>query len=329
MSCFLLYPDWERELSYIAPFILGFFFVPIGVFLFYLCTRIFFHLYCFVKGKEKFSYKILVVGLLIYMETQSRMCFDFAHKILSAINAENSLSSVVSGILAGVIASFIYAFLVKVPEKIRGYTYRKIFGKDHWDDYKLICGEVFLLVAGINTYKGGHRFCVPQAIPTSEVIAANYLKTSIATNLAKNGNITTDSSISQASSFCSFGGMNNTFSQMVLSSRRNVFYDLGTNKSGAYDKFVRKTDSKVFAPPNNTNVDYGIIVKIKDQNSDSVQICAIGLGHAGTRGAAYYLAYKWKELVKKVGRREFGCVVKVMRGNDMSVELVDCLVGNE
>jgi hypothetical protein len=38
------------------------------------------------------------------------------------------------------------------------------------------------------------------------------------------------------------------------------------------------------------------------------------------------LAYKWKELVEKVGDREFGCVVKVMRGNDMSVELIDCVV---
>ncbi len=263
------------------------------------------------------------------MEAQSRMCLDFAHKFLSAVNAENSLSSVVSGILAGVIASFIYAFLVKVPDKIRGYTYRKIFGKDHWDDYKLICGEVFSLAAGINAYKGRNHFFVPHGIPTSEVIAANYLKTSIATNLAKNGNITTDSSISQASSFCSFGGMNNTFSQMVLFSRRNVFYNLGTNKSGAYDRFVRKTDSKVFVPPNNVNVDYGVIVKIKDPNSDSVQICAIGLDHAGTRGAAYYLAHKWKELVKKAGNREFGCIVKVMRDNDMSVEMIDCLVGEE
>ncbi|MDY6331049.1 MAG: hypothetical protein SPL52_06055 [Fibrobacter sp.] len=69
--------------------------------------------------------------------------------------------------------------------------------------------------------------------------------------------------------------------------------------------------------------DYGVIVKITDEITDSVQICIAGLGESGTTGAAYFFANRWKELEKKFGKADFGCVIEVSNLYDPSAKMVD------
>ena len=76
-----------------------------------------------------------------------------------------------------------------------------------------------------------------------------------------------------------------------------------------------------------TGCDYGIVIKLHPQNNqERTWICCSGFGIWGTSGAAYYLAYRWKEILKWAGDKPFGCVIKTKIGSDDSTEIVEAII---
>jgi len=55
-------------------------------------------------------------------------------------------------------------------------------------------------------------------------------------------------------------------------------------------------------------------------------MCTAGLGEWGTSGSAWFLAMKWKELLKRSKGRDFGAVIRVRQGQDESAEIIDFVV---
>jgi hypothetical protein len=72
--------------------------------------------------------------------------------------------------------------------------------------------------------------------------------------------------------------------------------------------------------------DYAVIIKIKNRLfPNRTQICVAGLGDWGTSSGSWFLANKWKEIMKIVGNKNFGAEIKVRGGSDESAELIEVI----
>jgi hypothetical protein len=151
-------------------------------------------------------------------------------------------------------------------------------------------------------------------VSNTDIIAYDYLKKVFFTELGVNVKMCLDEDMLCPKSFCSFGCCNNLLSLKILSDKKNTFYHFNGG-------FVNQRTNNRFVCGGMK--DYGVIIKITDEITDSVQICVAGLGESGTTGAAYFLANRWSELVKEFGKADFGCVIEVSNLYDPSAKMVD------
>lgn len=261
----------------------------------------------------------------------SGMCQEYGIKVLCYLYDN------VNNIVGGVIASAVFAIIIFIAKWFKFYFKAKklknIFGYYHLnEDYSLVSGKICadpqtLQQKGLRSYVFAKpnntqvKFTQNAVMPSSEAIAINYVKSTMEKGLAINCKMVFDEDLQSPNSYCSFGGYNNNYSVAVLKSSRNKFWDILFD-ANTHLPYIQGLEKNVVYSMDATN-DYGVIIKIKEPNTNSVQICVAGLGEAGTVGCAHFLATKWKELEEKFGDKEFGCVIKVVINQPTSNSMVN------
>ena len=227
-----------------------------------------------------------------------------------------------NNIIGGVIASFIFWFLCSgvpwIRKKLRGRKFKKVFGSSHMvDDFPLVCGKLYCPQGFVFTKpKAGPnvQFKVSTMISNTDIVAYDYLKKAFVKEVRVNVKACLDEDLTHPLSYCSFGCLNNLMTLKVLNDAKNRFYNFQNG-------FLNKRTQKSFCC--NGTADYGVIIKVSDELTKSVQICVAGLGESGTTGSAYFLANRWQELERKFGDKDFGCIIEVRNFCDSSAKMVD------
>lgn len=250
----------------------------------------------------------------------------------------DNINGVVTGILATVICGLAVWLIKKGKYWFKNRAIKKIFGFNCWDElYPLVGGKLHpdkgaLATLGLGSYpftkpNNKKTFTQSYVMPYSEVLASDYVKIFLTKELNAKIHLVFDEDLKTPKSFCSFGGFNNNLSYSILKNARNVFYDISFDiPKGEYllPSITNKKTNERFV--GDKDYDYGVIIKIVE-NEKNVQICVIGLDEIGTQGCAYFLATRWKKIAILFKEKEFGCVVKVLRNQITSVEMVDSLMG--
>lgn len=97
----------------------------------------------------------------------------------------------------------------------------------------------------------------------------------------------------------------------ILLLPENRFLDFDFDPKTGQRVIKRKTDGKNFKFSPRPPRDRSMVVKVTNPRfSDQKLFICAGLGEWGTAGAAWYLANKWKELLKEFGERDFGVVIE-------------------
>jgi len=252
--------------------------------------------------------------------------------------------SLLWNVLGGIIVSILTALVVYFRYKLRAYQLQRLTGFRFKDELQVQITYGQLLLPPIIDSRGkriSHPYVKPERrggalplqgtysieLPVSEceVRASTYvaalfgLKGILRTSLASD--IESDRLLD--SNFVSLGGPGSNYKTAdILASPANIF--------------IRMTHTG-FALPNGqqlpygcTNeVDHGFILRITppDFPHRSWIVCA-GLGEWGTSGSAWYLAYRWKKLVRSIHPiaywsgvmriPDFSVIVRVIPGQDQS-----------
>jgi len=160
--------------------------------------------------------------------------------------------------------------------------------------------------------------------------AVAYLVNEFGKNVRSAPSISSDTEvdIKMDLSFISIGGLPNFKTSDLLNNPSNVFLEFGHEEKFMYIK--NKNSGEIIVDSREmpkTGCDYGIIIKLHPQNNqERTWACCAGFGIWGTSGAAYYLAYRWKEILKWAGDKPFACVVKTKATSDDSTEIVEAII---
>lgn len=265
----------------------------------------------------------LIVGWLFIM------CKEFSINILCFFY--NNIENIIGGVLASLIFFIACKSLNSFVYYLESRNLKKIFGFNCWQqDYLLVGGKMYAdpnELARIQRQSylfskpnvPGWIFTQSAVMPYSEIVASDYIKTMLMQKVSSKCRLIFDDDLKDPKSYCSFGGYNNTMSIAILKNARNVFYDV-VSQSQTTIISNKKTGKSFSIDP---DYDYGVIVKIKENDMQDTQICVVGLGEIGTNGSAYFLANNWKKMSEKFGDKEFGCVIKVLKAQPKSVEMVE------
>lgn len=242
----------------------------------------------------------------------------------------DNVNGVVTGIIATIICGLVAWLIKKGLYWFKNRSVKKIFGFDCWNElYPLVGGKLHpkegKLYYSFGKPGSTKTFTQAYVMPYSEVLASDYIKVFMVKELNARVHLVFDEDLKEPRSFCSFGGYNNNLSLSILKNSKNVFYDIPFNIKRGENLFpciLNKKTQKQFVA--DADYDYGVIIKIIENNRN-VQICIIGLDEIGTQGSAYFLAARWKKIASLFKNQEFGCVVKVLRRQVTSVEMVDWL----
>jgi hypothetical protein len=165
-------------------------------------------------------------------------------------------------------------------------------------------------------------FSAESAASACEIRAASYVSSA----LGREGGVSTTSAtdddlVAQLDiDFVSFGAMNNEKTLDLFSNEANDLAEYDVSRG----IFVWKQDRSSLCPPPRPNIDCGVILKIHPkQFPGRVWIACAGKGEWGTSGSAWFLANRWKEIVKQLSNTDrFACVIEVERLKDQSATLV-------
>lgn len=165
------------------------------------------------------------------------------------------------------------------------------------------------------------HFSAERAASACEIRAASYVSSA----LGRDGGVSTtsgtdDDLVSELNiDFVSFGAMNNGKTLDLFSNDANDLAEYDVSQG----TFVRRKDKSPLYT-SRPNRDYGIILKIHPkQFPDRVWIACAGIGEWGTSGSAWFLANRWKNVVKELGGTDrFVCVIEVETLKDQSATLV-------
>jgi hypothetical protein len=117
-------------------------------------------------------------------------------------------------------------------------------------------------------------------------------------------------------SFISFGLSSNDCTHMYRRrTRGKALFDI--IRDGLGSEFLRVGGEDFATKPG--EVCYGIIVRYHpdpEHEPDRVWMLCAGLGERGTTGAAWYLANRWRHLLRRVGDRDFVAVIEVQPNTD-------------
>ena len=248
------------------------------------------------------------------------------------------LKSILCNILGGVIVAVLSWIYIKTYKRLNAFRFKIVFGKDSITELKLVYGKMVLKPCYDEHRKrrefpyskigssAGYR--VSSILADTEAISIKYLSDSFSKNTKESPSIASDEEISDKIdiSFIAVGGLNNKKTVDILDSQENTYYRFDYNESNYVDKITTINDEKeVFLARPIT--DYGMIIKTRPRQFPSrIHFCVAGIGEYGTRGASYFLATKWKEILKKTKGKEFGIIIKVSNRIDESAEMVKCIV---
>jgi hypothetical protein len=242
--------------------------------------------------------------------------------------------SIILNIIGGVVVILSERFIRYIGKTYRAYKFEKIFGKDIKDGFNIVYGKMTLqkvfnqqgkIVEYPYTKSNGGVFKVSEPVSFTETKSAKYLFESIVKNSGIAPVFISDEEIKEKIdiSYCSLGGFNNFKSEDIINAENNKYlsFDGFTIASKHDPKKEYKIEGKF---------DYAVIIKLRNlEFPERTQICIAGLGESGTSGATWYLANKWKELLKKVGFENFGCVVRVEFQKDESARVVYLLTDKD
>lgn len=174
-----------------------------------------------------------------------------------------------------------------------------------------------------------HKFSANIAVSECELRAANYLGSIFGHYDLCRLKLTHDEREDDDISFISFGGLSNNMSVKVMNDNNNNFIKF--SQSGQ-EIIFNKTNEPVITLEN--GYDYGLILRINPaQFTNKVWIVCAGIGEWGTSGAAWYLANKWEELLRRnrswynplnFGKiKNFAAIIRIRPPYDNSAELIN------
>jgi hypothetical protein len=164
------------------------------------------------------------------------------------------------------------------------------------------------------------QFSAERVASGSEVRALAYIGDALKTDGGLASRVVPDDLIESRLDidFVSFGAVSNL---MTLATFENPSNQLASFDSAA-GTFVSKVDGQpLYRVPD--GYDCGIILRIHpNQFPRRTWIVCAGLGEWGTSGSAWFLAYRWREIVEKLKDvDQFVCVIQVRLGQDESATL--------
>lgn len=241
-------------------------------------------------------------------------------------------------IILNVIGGAITVGLIEIGKlivtKYKRSKFKDIFGRDLFrsNGMQIVYAQLALpptqnINGGINTHpyvkpgeeRSGISFSIERPVSSCELRAAKYLSEIIGKEANKSPLLSSDFELHGRLniSFISLGGQaSNHKSRDVLTNDCNKFLNFGSNT------FITTTSQRAVLI-NQQGFDYGLILKIHpSQFPERTWLVCAGLGEWGSSGAAWYLAYKWREIHKFGKNKPFAIVVKVRTGQDESAEPV-------
>jgi hypothetical protein len=249
---------------------------------------------------------------------------DIAGEIVKDVGVDLIGHAVWCGIGVGI------AFLIgRIRKQCIKRRYKKIFGEDI-NTFTIVYSNftlpnVYDAIGNLLIFpyvKGGRNFNMTSPISLADVKAAQYLSDAFYNRTSRSPAVIPDTSVVTKLdfSYCSVGGMGNDKTNDVLNAANNRFFNFLITPG--IQGIERLTDHFVHHPP--PNHDIGLIIRLTNSLfPNRIQICVAGLGEDGTSGAGWFLAMKWKELLKQSDGKDFGAVLDVRAGIDESAKIID------
>jgi len=162
----------------------------------------------------------------------------------------------------------------------------------------------------------GISFSIENPVSSCELRAAKYLAEVMGKEAKKTPLLTADLELRARVniSFISIGGpASNYKSRDVLNNEKNNLI--------VFDDIFRTPNTRRPLVSHQGGFDYGLILKLNPNNFlNRVWLTCAGYGEWGSSGAAWYLAHKWREIVKFADNKPFCIITKVKIGQDESAE---------
>jgi hypothetical protein len=221
---------------------------------------------------------------------------------------------------------FLAAFVKTAYKKYKHKRLKAVFGRDLFlsDSLHLVYAKfslppVFKKDGSINTHPyvkpdiPGMGFSMENPVSSCEVRASKYLSQMMGKEVGHNPILASDIDLKMQLniSFVTFGGPGNYKSNDLLTNESNNFLTFNST-------FITcNTNRPVLY--RHSGFDYGLIQKIHPiEFPERTWLICAGFDEWGSSGAAWYLAYKWREIYKFAKSKAFAIVVKVKHGQDES-----------
>ncbi len=257
-------------------------------------------------------------------------------KINESIDSYPYLRSLLVNLLAGILIFYAGVYLEELKSIVRRPCVRKFWGKYVFgNDFAIVYGALqdprlrppkdppenrFLkdFPGGVSIPLIGPWFDILSAC---EVRAASHIISTISKFRRRPLTVIDDLSaiVNLERSMIVFGSpSSNAVSKLVMDDKANRFVEFDSTGRFIRDKQRGKNYSGSGRP---LLKDIGFILKLKNSRFSGhfFFVCA-GLGEWGTSGAAWYLSYHWKQLIKEGD--EFAIILEVTAGSDSSATRV-------
>jgi len=255
----------------------------------------------------------------------------------------------IGSIFGGILVAVLTALYFKFRRQVRKWWFKRVFGQDADKDgnYFIVYAKLFppsvLDEAGnpvLRPFTKPARtpvlfrseFSIENPVSSCELRAAKYLSAAFGSLVQGQPILTSDMDIELSESpldrsFISLGGgLSNWKTDDVLNNESNKLVRI------LPDGFI-SVDPERLVLRMNSRFDYGLILRIRpNEFPDRVWIVCAGLGEWGTSGAAWYLAKRWRKLLRAnyswsnplyFGKGiNFATIVRVKSGQDESAKPV-------
>jgi hypothetical protein len=259
--------------------------------------------------------------------------------IVFFVLAYHSKNTALQGAMASVSASFIFLIISTLIQNVRSHfqysMFRSLFGKDAAHNKTFLVYPDFVLsqeaknrLGEVNPQliyqKGNKIFEYDYRVDASRMIADNDLQALVYVAglfgqvIHQTPPLKVDSQMAEQcdASFISFGLSSNDCTHMYRKhAKGKALFEIVPDGNGS--EFLR-VDGEDFVTKRGEGY-YGIIVRYHpdpEHEPDRVWMLCGGLGERGTTGAAWFLANRWRYLLRRVGDRDFVAVIEVEPNTD-------------
>lgn len=247
------------------------------------------------------------------------------------------ITDLISGVTGSLIATFLAYIFIKFRENLSKYKIKKLLGKDAKlfgkNKYYLIYPE-FILKKNIqslnsdflyqNEYIPDYDIYASKLLSKCDVKASNYIHSELFSVNNIKSEFILDSEFKNLKnkniSLLSIGSSrSNAATKEILEDKNNIFMNIENEIDDLYKK--------------DSTYNYSYILKLKPHQFDGkVWIVCAGLGEDGTSGSSWYLANKYKNILKFIycqkffidlfNSGSFVAYLKTKTGEDYSTEMV-------